>query len=421
MKILFFFLFIKIPIAQLGPTYVQHNIDSIIELNGAYVKNFSNEIVNGRVYMLVNRQRVHLGDIKDGLKVGKWFDWYLNGLKKEEINFVRGKKNGFHKNWDSNGELNYTKFYSDNKKDSLWTFYFKGKKQREESYENNNLVSIKRIFSNGEVMSDGFYLNKEKNNGSFIETRSRIENLKIIKGPARVEYKNGKEETIYWFDKESFNYQNKSSITFSQKCESNKCLSDEKTKARLEILLKYNEEKIKNEIMVSIERERKLKKIAENKKALVRTKNQIDSLLNHSESINNAVLNGINRIVKELEEDSIKNITNKLKVENKLLENKFLIMKRKELQKPILLLDFKSYSFSYRKIDPLGKNILEIILRNKRDIDLQNVNFLVKLIKYENILFKKEYYIKNIKPNETKVQIINPNIQYDKIEVIPFD
>ncbi len=66
-------------------------------------------------------------------------------------------------------------------------------------------------------------------------------------------------------------------------------------------------------------------------------------------------------------------------------------------------------------------NILEIILRNKRNIDLQNVNFLVKLFKLENILFKKEYYIKNIKPNETKIQIINPEVQYDKIEVIPFD
>ena len=64
---------------------------------------------------------------------------------------------------------------------------------------------------------------------------------------------------------------------------------------------------------------------------------------------------------------------------------------------------------------------MEIILKNKRDIDLQNVNFLVKLFKFENILFKKEYYTKNIKPNETKIRIINPKIQYDKIEVIPFD
>ena len=421
MKFLFLFLFIRIPAAQLGPTYLQYNIDSIIEQNSIYVKNFSNEIVDGRIYMLVDDQRVHLGNIKNGLKVGKWFDWYLNGLKKEELNFVSGKKNGLHINWDSNGELNYTKFYSNNKKDSLWTFYFKGKKQREELYKNNNLKSIKRFFLNGEVMSEGFYLKNKKHSGSFIEFRSRIKNLKIIKGPAQVDYKNGKEEIIYWFDKESFNYQNKSTITFSQKCGSHECLSEEKTKARLEILLKYNEEKVKNEIMVSLEREKNLKKIVENKKALIRTKNQIDSLLNYSESINNDVLNGINRIVKELEEDSIKNITNKLRFENKLLENKFLIMKRKELQKPFLLLDFKSYSFSYRRIDPLGKNILEIIIKNKRNISLQNVNFLVKLFKYENIIFKKEYYIKNIEPNQTKLQIINPKIQYDKIEVIPFD
>ena len=173
--------------------------------------------------------------------------------------------------------------------------------------------------------------------------------------------------------------------------------------------------------MVSLERDNKLKKIVESKKALIRTKKQLDSLIHHSETINNAVLNGINRIVKELEEDSIKNITNKLKVKNELLENKFLLIKRKELQKSTLLLDFNSYSFSYKKIDPLGKNILEIILKNKRDIKLQNVNFLVNLIRYGDTLFKKEYYFKNIKPNETKVQIINPNIQYDKIEIILFD
>ena len=421
MKFLFFFLFIKIQLAQLGPTYVQYNIDSITKLNNLYVKSFSNEMVNGRVYMLLDDKRFHLGNIKDGLKTGKWFDWYLNGLKKEELNFVNGRKNGFNINWDSNGELNYTKYFSDNNKDSLWTFYFKGKKQREEFYKKNKLLSIKRFFLNGEIMSDGIYLNEKKHNGSFVESRSRIENLKIIKGPAKVDYKDGKEERIYWFDKKSFSYQNKSPVIFFQKCKPNKCLSEDEIKTRLEVLLKYNEEKIKNEVMVSLERDNKLKKIVESKKALIRTKKQLDSLIHHSETINNAVLNGINRIVKELEEDSIKNITNKLKVKNELLENKFLLIKRKELQKSTLLLDFNSYSFSYKKIDPLGKNILEIILKNKRDIKLQNVNFLVNLIRYGDTLFKKEYYFKNIKPNETKVQIINPNIQYDKIEIILFD
>ena len=421
MKFLFFFLFIKIPAAQLGPTYVQYNIDSIIEQNNTYVKSFSNEIVNGRIYMLVDDQRVHLGNIKNGLKVGKWFDWYLNGLKKEEINFFSGKKNGVHINWDSNGQINYTKFYSDNKKDSLWTFYFKGKKQREESYKNNNLKSIKRLFLNGNIMSEGFYLNNKKHSGSFIEIRSRIENLKIIKGPALVDYKDGREEIIYWFDKESFNYQNKSPITFSQKCESNKCLSEKKTKARLEILLKYNEEEIKNEIMVNLEREKNLKKIVENKKALIRTKNQIDSLIIDGELVNNAVLSSINRIAKEMEDDSIKNIKKKFLIEKKVLENKFLNLKRKELQKSILLLDVNSYSLSYIRIDPFGKNKLEIILKNKRDIKLQSVNFLVKLFRYEENVFKREYYFENIEKNEIKTQLINPKIQFDDIQVILFD
>ena len=421
MKFLFFFLFIKIPVAQLGPTYVQYNIDSIIELNNTYVKNFSDEIVNGRVYMLVDDKRVHLGIIKDGLKVGKWFDWYLNGLKKEEINFVSGKKNGFHTNWDSNGEINYTKFYYDNKKDSLWTFYFKGKKQREEFYKNNNLKSIKRFFSNGEVMSEGVYLYKKKDNGSFIESRSRIENLKIINGPAIVYYKNGKESKINWFNKESFNYQNKVKIIYSQDCISNKCSSEKEINRELESLLRHNEENLLNEAKINLERKMYLKKIAENKKALIRTKNQIDSIIIDGESVNNAVLSGINRIAKEIEEDSIKNIKENLLTENKFLENKFLNLKRKELQKSILLLDVNSYSLSYRKIDPFGKNELEIILKNKRDINLQNVNFLVKLFRYEENIFKKEYYFENIKRNEIKKQLINPNIQYDDIQVILFD
>ena len=96
-------------------------------------------------------------------------------------------------------------------------------------------------------------------------------------------------------------------------------------------------------------------------------------------------------------------------------------LKRKELQKSIILLDGNSYSLSYRKIDPLGKNKLEIILKNKRDINLQSVNFLVKLFRYEENIFKKEYYFENIKRNEIKTQLIDPNIQYDDIQVILFD
>ena len=270
-------------------------------------------------------------------------------------------------------------------------------------------------------MSEGIYLKNKKNNGKYSKFRSRIENLEIIKGPSLVYYNDSEKEKITWFEKEAFNYQNKVKITYSQDCKSNKCLSDSEIKNELERLLKYNEEKLNNEARVYLERKKYLKKIAENKKALIRTKNQIDSLIINGESINNAVLSGINRIAKKMKEDSIKNIKEELSVEKKLLENKFLDLKRRELQKEILLLDFNSYSISYRKIDPLGKNILEIILRNKRDINLQSVNFLINLFKYEEIIFRKEYYFENIKRNEIKTQLINQDIQYDNIQVIPFD
>tara|TARA_B100001250_G_scaffold192003_1_gene165041 strand:+ start:608 stop:1873 length:1266 start_codon:yes stop_codon:yes gene_type:complete len=421
MNILIFFLFIKSALTQLGPTFVQYNIDSIIQQNNVYVKEFSNEVVNGRVYMLIEDQKVHLGNIKEGLKVDKWSDWYKNGLKKEEINFVDGKKYGLNINWDYSGEINYEKYFYDNKKDSLWTFYYKGIKQREEHYKNDILKSKKRFYLDGEMMSNGTYLKNKKNSGSFIEFRSRIENLKIINGPAIVYYKDGKENKINWFNKETFNYQNKVKIMYSQDCISNKCSSEKEINKELESLLRYNEENLLNEAKINLERKIYLKKIAENKKALIRTKNQIDSLIINGESVNNAVLSGINRIAKEIEEDSIKNIKENLLTEKKLLENKFLNLKRKELQKSILLLDDNSYSLSYRRIDPLGKNKLEIILKNKRDINLQSVNFLVKLFRYEDNIFKKEYYFENIKRNEVKTQLINPNIQYDDIQVILFD
>ena len=109
MKILIFFLFIKSALTQLGPTFIQYNIDSIIQQNNIYVKDFNNELVNGRVFMIIDGQRVHLGNIKDGLKLDKWIDWYKNGLKKEEINYVDGKENGLNINWDLNGDKNYTK------------------------------------------------------------------------------------------------------------------------------------------------------------------------------------------------------------------------------------------------------------------------------------------------------------------------
>ena len=57
----------------------EYDINNITERNGVYVKKFSDEKVNGKVFQMVDDMKVPLGKMKNSKKDGLWTSWYENG------------------------------------------------------------------------------------------------------------------------------------------------------------------------------------------------------------------------------------------------------------------------------------------------------------------------------------------------------
>ena len=103
----------------------EYNINHIIEQDSIYKKKFSDEIVNGNVYVMFDDMKVPLGKMKNGKKEGIWTDWYSNGRIKSKTSWKNGNISGTcyyyrllngtiefrTENINSN---DYTKFFYDN-------------------------------------------------------------------------------------------------------------------------------------------------------------------------------------------------------------------------------------------------------------------------------------------------------------------
>jgi antitoxin component YwqK of YwqJK toxin-antitoxin module len=103
----------------------EYNINHIVEQDSIYKKKFSDEIVNGNVYVMFDDMKVPLGKMKNGEKEGIWTDWYSNGRIKSKTSWKNGNISGTcyyyrllngtiefrTENINSN---DYTKFFYDN-------------------------------------------------------------------------------------------------------------------------------------------------------------------------------------------------------------------------------------------------------------------------------------------------------------------
>ena len=103
----------------------EYNINHIFEQDSIYKKKFSDEIVNGNVYVMFDDMKVPLGKMKNGEKEGIWTDWYSNGRIKSKTSWKNGNISGTcyyyrllngtiefrTENINSN---DYTKFFYDN-------------------------------------------------------------------------------------------------------------------------------------------------------------------------------------------------------------------------------------------------------------------------------------------------------------------
>ena len=102
----------------------EYNINHIFEQDSIYKKKFSDEIVNGNVYVMFDDMKVPLGKMKNGEKEGIWTDWYSSGTIKSKTSWKNGNISGTCYNYRQNGTIefrteninsnDYTKFFYDN-------------------------------------------------------------------------------------------------------------------------------------------------------------------------------------------------------------------------------------------------------------------------------------------------------------------
>ena len=109
----------------------EYNINHIVEQDSIYKKKFSDEIVNGNVYVMFDDMKVPLGKMKNGKKEGIWTDWYVGGTDyysggtiKSKTSWKNGNISGTCYNYRQNGTIefrteninsnDYTKFFYDN-------------------------------------------------------------------------------------------------------------------------------------------------------------------------------------------------------------------------------------------------------------------------------------------------------------------
>ena len=104
-------------------------------LNGSYERKCSNELVEK-------------GQFSDGMKIGVWESFSVNGQKIREFNYDdSGALNGKVKSYYANGTMKLEGEFVANKKSGTWTYYnSRGKPQKQGTYEDGKAVGVWRIY-----------------------------------------------------------------------------------------------------------------------------------------------------------------------------------------------------------------------------------------------------------------------------------
>ena len=185
---------------SVGLSQQEYNIEHLLERDGVYIKKFSDEIVNGKVFQMFGDMKVPLGKMKDGKKEGKWMVWYDNGTKQEEQNYKDGKKNGLTTKWTENGRRRETQYLNDEVY-GLETIYtgVGGVLTEIDWIDSLNFIGS-RFYEDGTIMSKGEFVNNKPYDGQFIG-RDKFDGNRLDLRKTRRTYEKGKLIKIEWYGK----------------------------------------------------------------------------------------------------------------------------------------------------------------------------------------------------------------------------
>ena len=85
----------------------EYDINNINYRYDGYIKKFSDEKLNGKVFQMIDDIQVPLGKMKNGKKDGLWTGWDDNGQKRSKGTYKDGKMNGLWTLWYDNGQKMY--------------------------------------------------------------------------------------------------------------------------------------------------------------------------------------------------------------------------------------------------------------------------------------------------------------------------
>ena len=136
------YLIISLLFLSVGFCQKEYDINQIVERDGVYIKKFSDEIVNGKVFQMFGDNKVPLGMVTNGKINGKWTSWYKNGQKYREEHYKDGIPDGLWTKWYENGQKSGEKTYKDGER-GYWTeWYQNGQKRFEVTYEDGKPVEV---------------------------------------------------------------------------------------------------------------------------------------------------------------------------------------------------------------------------------------------------------------------------------------
>ena len=91
-----------------GDSQKEYNNNDLVEMdNGLWTEKFSDEPITGKVYGYFgekHKQRVYLGNLRDGKRVGKWVIYYDTGKKQLEKHYKDNKLIS-DKRWSEDGSV----------------------------------------------------------------------------------------------------------------------------------------------------------------------------------------------------------------------------------------------------------------------------------------------------------------------------
>ena len=145
----------------------EYNVENLILNGDSFTKKFSEEIVNGSIFIMMGDIKVVMGRMRNGKKYDRWVYWWDNGLKKSEGSYDLGEKHGKWTYYNSLGINDSIVYYKSSIKDGLYSTYYEDGKKKEYGNYNNGLRNgtWTKWWNNGNkeieiVYSDGDLINK---------------------------------------------------------------------------------------------------------------------------------------------------------------------------------------------------------------------------------------------------------------------